>query len=204
MIQKARIRTSWKKKDKTVSVAEFANALSAICWRISLNAAKNLHQQDFDYQSDSQRLGVIKQYLFFFIHCADRLTYERLTDSSRSEFINALSTDCQKHFATNSLEITGKHIDPSEYTTDLNQSMDKLSRCRFIGREPGYEMYRALGMTVQEIMGYSQINKWVIDQIMDIDAPEAYELFRKSFDKLLKSSSIALTAPANLSVSPRP
>lgn len=190
MIQKARFRTSWKKKDKTVSIKEFANALSAICWRLALNSAKNLHQQDFNYQTDAQRLGVIKQYLFFFIHCSDRLTYEQLDHSQRSEFVNALSADCQKHFATNTLEITGKNIDPSAYTEELNQTMEKFSQCRFIGREPGYEMFRTLGMRVQDIMGQSQTNKWVIDQVMEIDAPEAYEFFRKSFDKIRRSTHL--------------
>ncbi|MGI9316176.1 MAG: hypothetical protein ACR2QW_02490 [bacterium] len=188
MIQKARIRTAWKNKDKKVSIPEFANALSAICWRMSLNAAKNLHQQDFDYETDEQRLGVIQQYLFFFIHCADRLMFDHFDQKSRSEFINALSADCENHFATNALEISGKRVDSAEFITALNQNMGKLSMCRFIAREPGYEMYRALGSEVQGIMGHSQTNKWVIDQVMDIDAPEAYEFFRKSFDKLRKSS----------------
>ena len=157
---------------------------------MALNSAKNLHQQDFIYQTDAQRLGVIKQYLFFFIHCSDRLIYEQLDQSNRSEFITALSVDCLKHLATNTQEITGEKIDPSAYTKELNQTMEKLSQCRFIGREPGYEMYRALGMKVQDIMGQSQTNKWVIDQVMDIDAPDAYEFFRKSFDKLRRSSNV--------------
>jgi len=188
MIQKARIRTSWKNKGKKISVSEFANALSAICWRMSLNAAKNLHQQDFEYQTDRQRLGVIQQYLFYFIHCADRLVFDHFDQKNRAEFINALSVDCQNHYASNALEIMGQKIDPSDFVTSLNQAMESLSRCRFIAREPSYEMYRVLGSGVQEILGQSQTNKWVIGQVMDIDGPEAYEFFRKSFDKLRKSS----------------
>jgi hypothetical protein len=189
MIQKARIRTVWKNKEKTISVADFANATSAICWRIALNAAKNLHQQDFEYHSDEQRLGVIQQYLFFFIHCADRLTFQYFDQAKRSEFINLLSAGCRKHYSHNALEITGQRIDAINFIEPLNHAMDILSRCRFIAEEPGYDMYRVLGSEIQQIMGHSQTNKWVIDQVMDIDGPEAYDLFRKSFDKLRKSSN---------------
>ena len=101
---------------------------------MSLNGAKNLHQQDFDYETDDQRMGVIRQYLFFFIHCADRLMFDHFDQQNRSEFINALSTDCKNHFATNVLEISGQRIDSTEFITALNQFMEKLSMCRFVAR----------------------------------------------------------------------
>ena len=80
MIQKARIRTAWKNSNTERSVAEFASALSAIVWRISLNAAKNLHQEDFEYTDDTQRLGVVFEYVCFLCHVSDRLTFDRLDD----------------------------------------------------------------------------------------------------------------------------
>jgi hypothetical protein len=187
-MQKARIRTGWKNRQRHISVAEFANALSAICWRISLNAAKNLHQQDFQYDNDEQRVGVIREYLHFMIHCADRLVHGELDDAERETFVVALSRDCLRHYAQNSLEILGRSEPAGEQIEQLNATMGAMSRFRFENEEPGFEMYRLLGSRIQELLGQSQINKWVIDQVMDIDGPTAYELFRKSFDKLKRSS----------------
>ena len=34
-------------------------------------------------------------------------------------------------------------------------------------------------------MGTDQTNKWVIDQVMDIDAPQAVKSLRKSLDNLI-------------------
>ncbi len=187
-MQKARIRTGWKNKQRQVSVGEFANATSAICWRMALNAAKNLHEQDFVYENDIQRLGVIREYLYFFIHCADRLSYPSLTQEAREEFITKLSVDCRRHYVQNAREITGRQIDAENYVEELNQTASGLSGLNFLDDGPGYDMYRMLGSRILDIMGETQTNKWVIDQVMEIDGPNAFEIFNKSFLKLKRSS----------------
>ena len=187
-MQKARIRTGWKNKSKQITVADFANATSAICWRIALNAAKNLHQQDFVYDSDQQRIDVIEQYLFFFIHCTDRLIYEDLDQTQRTDFISSLSADCRRHYLQNALEMMGKSPDPGSFNHRLNSAASSMAETHFNHHQPGYDMYRYLGSCVQEIMGNSQTNKWVIDQVMDIDGPNAYKIFKQSFDKLKRRS----------------
>jgi hypothetical protein len=191
-MQKARIRTGWKNKQRQISIEEFANALSAICWRISLNAAKNLHQQDFLYESDQQRIDVIQTYLRFFIHCADRLMFQSLDLTQRNTFITALSMDCRRHYIENAKELLGRTAistsDENQFIEDLNDSTETLSNLQFLGDEPGFQMFRMLGTAIQEIMGNSQTNKWITDQVMEIDGQEAYEIFWKSFVKLKRAS----------------
>jgi len=189
-MQKARIRTGWKNKDKSISVTEFANALSAICWRLSLNAAKNLHEQGFIYETDHQRIAVIREYLFFFIHCADRLMFEELPQTERTTFLSALVKDCHRHERQNSHEILARDRLTDDFVERLNQTAAAMSAFRFSDRQPGYEIYRLLGARILDIMGESQTNRWVIDHVMDIDGPNAYNIFRKSLDKLKKSSGI--------------
>jgi len=188
-MQKARIRTGWKNKGKIVSVAEFANALSAVCWRMSLNAAKNLHQQDFVYDNDSQRLGVIREYLFFFVHCADRLMFDHFEQADRIDFVTALTMDCRRHYVENAQQIFDSSVSKEHFIEQLNATTSGMAGLSFKEGEPGFDMYRMLGTRIQDIMGSSQTNKWVIDQIMDIDGPEAFETFSKSFAKLKKSSN---------------
>lgn len=199
-MQRARIRTGWKNKEREISVEEFANAVSAICWRISLNAAKNLHEQDFVYRTDEQRLGVIQAYLNFLIHCSDRLMHSQIKLEVRQIFITALAKDCYRHYRQNAMEILNSREAPKPFNEpktepfvdgfieSLNQTMGSLAQFRFEDEYPGYEMLRLLGSQVLEIMGNDQTNRWVIDQVMDIDGPEAYEIFLTSFNKLKRSS----------------
>lgn len=155
---------------------------------MALNAAKNLHQQDFVYDTDGQRLAVMREYLYFFIHCADRLLFDHLSEADRRALLTALTLDCRRHYVENAREITGRQIDAGQFIAELNQTADGLAGLGFADGEPGYDMYRMLGARVQEIMGHSQTNRWVIDQVMDIDGPEAFETFVKSFVKLKRSS----------------
>ncbi|NKB77597.1 MAG: hypothetical protein GKR96_11290 [Gammaproteobacteria bacterium] len=187
-MQKARIRTGWKKKNRSISIEEFANAMSAITWRISLNAAKNLHDKDFVYDNDQQRLGVIREYLYFLIHCADRLMFSQLDQTQRTVFLTALCEDCFRHYRENSTQIIGQSINKAVFIEDLNHTMNTLSECRFTEDTPTFEMTRLIGSRIQHILGHSQTNKWAIDQVMDIDAPETYDIFLKSVVKLRRSS----------------
>ena len=189
-MEKARIRTAWKNRTRSISIEELANAVASICWRMSLNAAKNLHQQSFNYSEDRQRVGVIREYLFFLIHVTDRLVFDTLNGQDRERFMQALAADCGRHYAENSRQIG---IDPSEtgrYMAEINTRQGEYSATAFRGREPGYEMLRLLGSRIQALMGLDQTNKWVIDQVMDIDGPEVFEVFRKSLDKLLDNSGV--------------
>lgn len=188
MLQKARIRTAWKSHDRAVSISELANALSAICWRVALSAAKNLHQQDFVYVKDEQRLAVIREYLFFMIHCSDRLIHDKLSATDRNDFINTLSVNCLRHYAENTLELLEQPPNMEETIDALNHVTTALAGCKFLDQKPGYEMYRLLGARVRDILGEDQINKWVMDQIMEVDGPEIFELFHKSCTKLVKNS----------------
>ena len=169
---------------------ELAGATGAICWRMALNAAKNLHEQDFDYETDSQRLRVMKCYLFFYIHCADRLSFSKLSSEQRMEYINFLAQDCKRHFFE-SIEQT--EVDQNQFThffQELNEANERYSRCQFPNDMPGYEAFRLLGSDIQSVMGQSQTNKWVIDQVMEIDGPNAFDIFKGSMTKLLRNSRL--------------
>ena len=49
-------------------------------------------------------------------------------------------------------------------------------------------MCLAAFQVVEEIMGQSQTNRWVMDHVVDIDGPNSFDLFSKSFSKLAAAS----------------
>ncbi len=187
-MEKARIRTGWKNTGRTITVEELANTVSSVCWRMSLNAARNLHQQDFVYSDDHQRLGVIREYLAFLVHCADRLMFEVLDQDQRQRFMEALVEDCRRHFRANAQELVGGEPGGGDFIQHLNARMSAYAGTRFDGRQPGYDMLRLLGSAVQDWMGSDQTNRWVIDQVMEIDGPEVFGVFLRSVDKLRRNA----------------
>ncbi len=201
-MRSARIRTAWKNKGREVSIEEHAVAVAAVAWRVALNAAKNLHQQAFVYEEDAQRLGVMREYLYFFIHAADRRVAGRFDEAQRTRFITALSHECRRHYLENERDVLAGEP-PERFVDELNDRMARYAGTRFAGdpsateteteaeTEPGYEAFRALGMRVQDCMEQAQTNKWAQDQVLNIDGPEAFRVFSRALSALNKSAEQA-------------
>ena len=153
----ARIRTAWKNKRRPISTEEHAVAVAAVAWRIALSAARNLHQAAFDYTDDAQRLAVMREYLYFLIYFADRCA--------------------QQWFAS----------DPARrarFTTRLSHECRRHyreNRRDIMAPEPAAERF------IEQLMGHDQTNKWVLEQVLDIDGPEALQIFGAALRKLTKA-----------------
>ena len=87
-----RIKSNWSKTVKREKTSEdIASALSYIGWKLSLDKARNLHGDDFDYSSDHQRITVIVEFMSFQVHLADRLLYQdKKADDYRISVMNNL------------------------------------------------------------------------------------------------------------------
>jgi hypothetical protein len=55
----------------------------------------------------------------------------------------------------------------------------------FTDGEPGFDFLRYLGAKVLAVLGEDQTNRWVMDQIVAIEAPEIAGKIRKSIFNLL-------------------
>ena len=71
-----RLKSKWREKGRARSLEDNAVALAANLWRIAVTCASNLHEKAFEYDSDEQRVGVIREYLAFLVHVSDRLAAE--------------------------------------------------------------------------------------------------------------------------------
>ena len=183
-----RLRSKWRNKDRAVSLEENAVALGAAVWRIALNAAKTLHAEDFDYDDDVQRVGVIQEYLAFLVHLADRLAHGQMADEQRERFVSSLAHDVARRLHQNQLEIMGAGDYRERFIVVLNERTDEYAGTRFTADGPRYQALRAFGHNVQNVMGDSQTNRWAIDQVMEIDAPEAVTQVRLVMANLLRTS----------------
>ncbi len=193
-----RIRTHWRDNHKQINLEDNATALGYVCWQISLSKAKGLHQEDFVYSNDEQRTGVIREYLCFLVHVADRLVYTGLNEEQRSVFVETLADSTARHFQRNLEDVFGQGKDyRCDYINTLNDRIHEYSAYHFDDAEPGYQMLRGLGRHVLNLMGEGQTNRWVIDQTMELDAPDAVNELKKGLDNLFGTAKVLedLNAP---------
>ncbi|WP_295389976.1 hypothetical protein [uncultured Thiodictyon sp.] len=183
-----RIKSHWSNTKSTRTLPEIAGALAFIAWRIALDRAINLHCERFSYRDDTQRLAVIAEYLAFLIQLADRLAYTALSDedadAQRRTLITALAHKLVEHLQDNSQDLLGPGDYGSGFIDLLNRRSAEYADYPVAPSGPSFAFLRHLGYEVQCLMGTGQDNRWVIDQVMDLDGPGAYQSFAKAFRDL--------------------
>jgi hypothetical protein len=194
---KIRLTSKWRRdRAKPVALEENAVALAYIIWQIALMAAKNLHAEDFIYESDEQRIAVITEYLVFLVHVADRFAHADMPQEARERFVTQLAREVARHLHRNQAEILGSGDHASAFIALLNERLADYAQTAFREGRPGFECLRCLGDQVLTIMGASQVNRWVIDQVMEIDAPSAVDHLRQAMDNLFGSAAVTLPTPS--------
>ena len=183
-----RIKSNWSKTVKREKTSEdIASALSYIGWKLSLDKARNLHGEDFDYSSDHQRVAVIVEYMSFQVHLADRLLFlDKKSDDYRMTVMNNLGKQSSRIMQENCEDLFGIGDYKKGYINTLNIRSEEYSEYEFTKSGSNYSIYRHLAKKIQDAMGSSQINKWVMDQVVDIDAVEMSKKFIEVYTSLTK------------------
>ena len=181
-----RIKSNWSKTVKRQKTSDdIASALSYIGWKLSLDKARNLHGEDFDYSSDHQRIAVIVEFMSFQVHIADRLLFiDKKNDDYRMSVMNTLGKQSARIMQENCEDLFGIGDYKKGYINTLNIRSGEYSDYEFTKDGSNYSIYRHLAKKIQDAMGSSQTNKWVMDQIVDIDAVEICKKFIEVYDSL--------------------
>ena len=188
-----RIKSRWHHSRRNEAVhktfADSAGALAFIIWRLSVEHAKEIHRDGFDYASDRERIRVISEYCAFAVQLVDRLAHRRIDDEARAVLVVALGRRLADQMQDNLLDIAGPGEYRAPFVEMLNERLDDYARFEFDEEEPGFESLRYFGNRVMRSMGASQTNRWVMDHVMEISAPELSAKISKSVDHLLASAA---------------
>ncbi len=168
-----RIKSHWNKEGDH-SLEEIAGAIAYISWRLAQTKAINLHGEDFIYENDQQRMAVIMEYLIFQLQIVDRIARQelKLNDEDRQKLVIATARKQADIIQDNSIDLFGEGDYITPFFAQINQRGAEYAEYQYTEDGPTYPFYRHLGYEIQQIMGESQENRWVIDQVMDVDGPE--------------------------------
>ncbi len=183
-----RIKSRWHDDDTERSLDEIAGALAFISWRIAKEKAINLHGQDYVYDSDEQRFAVITEYLVFQLQIIDRLAAATLglNDADRRKLVLTVAKHLAGHLHDNSVDIFGPGDYVNPFIAKIDRRGEEYAAFNYTDEGPSYPFMRHLGYEIQQIMGESQENRWVIDQVMDKDGPEIDREIRRAVSNLFE------------------
>lgn len=188
-----RMRTKWHNKERTVTVEEKANTMAFISWRIAMSLVLNLENENFQTDTQQQRLDVIKEALAFLVSITDRIVAEQMSLEERQEFIVKFATKLSKTFQENGEDLVGRDVDYKKAFIDtMNQRLNAYANCSWDEEKdmPGFQYKRDFGDNISAVMG-ERDNKWITDQIIEIEVPDMIENLKKAKYEMVDGRSTA-------------
>jgi len=182
----ALVKTRWRKKGER-TLAERAGVIGANAWKISLEIFKHMEKEGFRFGSDRLVTDVMAELIAFLVQLADRAVYGRLSEADRAALIGEVVRHLAATMENNQQDLFG----PGEYRKPfidlLNARFGEYAGFEYPGGEPGYPCVRFFAAKVSDAMA-SGDNKWVVEQMMDIEAPEMVRLVRKLVEQALEAA----------------
>ncbi len=188
-----RMRTKWHDKERTVSIDEKANTMAFISWRIAAALVLNLENENFQTDTHKQRLDVIREALAFLVSVTDRLVAPQMSAEERQEFVAKYAVKLSKTFQENCEDLLGRNTDyKTDFINTLNQRLNAYADCSWDEEKemPGFQYKRDFGDYISAEMG-KRDNKWITDQIIEIEVPEMMENLKKSKYEMVDGRSMA-------------
>jgi hypothetical protein len=184
-----RIKTQWHKTDKPRTPEQIASVMAATVYRLAEGIVTHLRKNDYSIVSVPQGYSIIAELLAFLIQLADRLAYTRLDDAQRAVFIQALAKRVTDILVDNiredAPEDTG-YDHRAGFIAMLNQRLTDYATFGFEDEKPDFAALRYLGNRIRDIVDKKD-QPWIIDQIMDIETPDAIETMKKGMRGLFES-----------------
>jgi hypothetical protein len=184
----ALVKTRWRKKGAR-TLADRAGVIGANVWKISLEIFRHMEKEEFRFGSDRLVTDVMAEFIAFLLQLADRAVYGRLSDADRATLIGEAARHLAATMENNQLDLLG----PGEYRKPfidlLNARFEEYAGFDYPGGEPGFPCLRFFAAKVSDVMAASN-NKWVIEQIMDIEAPEMVRLIKKLVDQTVNTAPL--------------
>ena len=188
-----RMRTKWHDKERTVSIDEKANTMAFISWRIAVALVLNLENENFQTDTHKQRLDVIREALAFLVSVTDRLVAGQMSAEERQEFVAKYAIKLSKTFQENCEDLLGRDVDyKKDFIDTLNKRLNAYAKCSWDDEKemPAFQYKRDFGDFISHEMG-ARDNKWITDQIIEIEVPDMVVNLKKSKFEMVDGHSAA-------------
>ncbi len=182
----ALVKTRWRKKGAR-TLPELAGILGANVWKIALEVFKHMEKEGFRFGSDLMVTNVLAEFIAFLVHLIDRSVHAKLAESDRATLIAETVHHLAATMENNQQDLLGPGDYRKPFIGLLNTRFASYATFDFPGASPDYPCLSFFSAKVSDAMvsdpEASGDNKWVIEQIMDIEAPEMVLLVQKLIER---------------------
>ena len=188
---KIRIKSEWFRGGATKTSQQVASVMAFVAWRVAQNTLKQMRSAGFDIEAGPQSFAFTREVLVFLTHVIDRMAYQRMEALNRAEFTTALVRRVAEVLQENEDRLLGPPPvgQPSHFESfiDLfNESADAYAEFGYDAQGPDFGFVRYLGHRIEAFMPEKD-QRWVIDQIMATEVPEALEMLQRAMQGALST-----------------
>ena len=145
----------------------------------------DISKADYDIVNPGRGFGIIAEMGAFILHITDRMLSERVDEERRTALIGAAGVKLGEFMETNIHDLVNDETDKRDYQGEfldfLNRRTEDYETFDFPPDEPNYAIKRYLANVMRERME-AHDQTWIIDQVIEFQAPEAIENVTKLID----------------------
>ena len=190
-MSKIRIKSQWFRPGADKTPEQTASAVAFTAWRVGQNMLKQMRVAQFDIDIGEQYFAFTREVLVFLTQVLDRMAYQRMAAQQRLVFVTALVKRVGEILQDNEDGLLGQPApgQPSHYEQfiDLfNELADHYADFGFDAQGPDFDFVRYLGYRIELLMPKKD-QRWVLDQVMATEVPEAIVYLQKAMDGVLST-----------------
>lgn len=185
------LKTRWRMKAARTP-AERAGVVGANVWKVSMDLFRHMEKEGFRFGSDRMVADVLTEFIAFMLQLIDRAVYARLSEADRASLVGEASRHLAATMENNLLDLLGPGEYRAAFIATLNARFEDYSTFEYAGDAPAYGCLRFLADKVADAMAHGD-NKWVVEQVMDIEAPEMVRLAHELVDQVAPAADGTVT-----------
>ncbi len=187
-----RLKTKWhksrrerrsKREARPKTLQDLSSVIAMSIWKLAKDVFSHMEKEGFRFREDQQAIDTINEFIFYQLHIVDRVIYGKIPEAEREPFITAVAMQLAEAVAENQVELLGPGDYVQGFMSAMNGRFADYAECRF-DNGPSFEFNRYLALNVAEHLKLTD-DKWVVEQVMDIEAPPIAEKIQRVAEDVL-------------------
>ncbi len=185
-----RVKSQWHKTGNARTPQQVATVIASLIWRVAEEKVTHMQQDNFEINSKQQGFAMLSEYLAFLVQYTDRFVYGRVDEEYRAALVSAIAKRLAEIMEDNQIHHMGPTQDSyqNRFITLLNQRLPDYATFEYENGAPGYPCRRFLGSMILDQMP-KRDHSWTIDQVVEIEVPNAIQILKKGLDGLFAEGS---------------
>lgn len=164
------------------SPATLASVVAVLAWKLAVESIKRMRKADYDIDPGRQYFDFVCEFLAFLAVSADRVAYRELDEDARVEFTTVLTRNIGRFVEENNIMLLGEAVagESQRHFIDLfNRRAAEYAEFDYDEQGPDFGFRRFFAACLRDVLPEKD-KLWVVDQAMDIEAPEALKMLEKT------------------------